>query len=61
MIIDKASMLLLKRMISGTTTNIVTNQICNYKHDSRKCTEAGINSRITVPSKVCASQDTTKT
>ena len=36
---------------------------CNYKHntfDSRKCTEAGINSCITVPSKVCASQDPTK-
>ena len=33
---------------------------CNYKHDNRKCTEAGINSRITVPSKVHASQDPTK-
>ena len=36
---------------------------CNYKHktfDSRKCTEAGINSCITVPSKVRASQDPTK-
>ena len=35
---------------------------CNYKHktfDSRKCTEAGINSRITVPSRVRASQDPT--
>ena len=34
---------------------------CNYKQDHRKCTEAGINSCITVPSKVHASQDPTKT
>ena len=33
---------------------------CNYKHDSRKCTEAEINSHITVPGKVHASQDQTK-
>ena len=32
----------------------------NYKDDIRKCTEALINSCITFPSKVCASQDPTK-
>ena len=51
--IDKASMLLLKRMIPGTKTNILTRS-----GFSTECSEAVINSRVTVPSKVCAHHKT---
>ena len=51
----------------GEVTSICAVQFCRYfffyKKPERsvyKCTEAGINSHITVPSKVCASQVFTK-
>ena len=54
---DAAVSELLYKLLQPAPPNI---KPCNYKHDSRKCTDAGINSRMTVPSKVHASQNPTK-